>query len=76
MAIAITDNPRTKAEYDKVGRVVKSIDELGRFSEYKYDAAGRTTWMKDALGNKSDYTYSTTGRRLTETNALNISMTI
>jgi RHS repeat-associated protein len=66
----LTDNPRSKAEYDKVGRVVKSIDELGRFSEYQYDAAGRTTWMKDALGNKSSYTYSTTGRRLTETNAL------
>jgi RHS repeat-associated protein len=65
-----TDNPRTKAEYDKVGQVIKSFDEMGHVSEYKYDAAGRTTWMKDALGNKTSYTYDAAGRSLTETNAL------
>ena len=37
----LSDNPRTRNEYDDAGRETARIDELGRRTEYQYDALGR-----------------------------------
>jgi len=65
----LTDNPRTKTQYDKAGRVLAQIDERGNRTEFEYDAAGRRLLTRDALGNITTNTYNPAGNRLTETNA-------
>ncbi|MEG3928593.1 putative Ig domain-containing protein [Microcoleus sp. T3_D1] len=66
----LIDNPRTKSEYDKAGRITASIDERGNRTEYEYDKAGRRTLVRDALGRETTYTYDAMGNLLTETDAL------
>ena len=66
----LTDNPRTKTEYNSVNQAIASIDEQGNRSEYEYDAAGRRILKRDALGNETTYTYDAMGNLLTETDAL------
>ncbi|WP_249070113.1 putative Ig domain-containing protein [Argonema antarcticum] len=67
----LSDNPRTKTEYDKIGRAKASIDERGNRTEYEYDKAGRQTLIRDALNNETKYTYNSAGNRLTQTDARN-----
>jgi len=67
----LSDNPRTKTEYDKIGRIKASIDKRGNRIEYEYDRAGRPILIRDALNNETKYTYNAAGNRLTETDARN-----
>ncbi|MCC3519827.1 MAG: hypothetical protein JGK25_31040 [Microcoleus sp. PH2017_18_LLB_O_A] len=67
----LSDNPRTKTEYDKIGRIKASIDKRGNRIEYEYDKAGRPILIRDALNNETKYTYDAAGNRLTATDARN-----
>jgi large repetitive protein len=67
----LSDNPRNKTEYDKIGRVKASVDERGNRTQYEYDKAGRPILIHDALNNETKYTYDAAGNRLTETDARN-----
>jgi RHS repeat-associated protein len=64
------DNPRTRNEYDEIGRKIAFIDERGNRTEYEYDKAGRQTVIRDALDNETTYTYDKVGNILTITDAL------
>ncbi|MCV3217131.1 putative Ig domain-containing protein [Plectonema radiosum NIES-515] len=65
------DNPKTRNEYDEIGRKIAFIDERGNRTEYEYDKAGRQTVIRDALRNETTYTYDFAGNQLTKTDALN-----
>ena len=66
----LSDNPRTRSEYNSVGQIIVSIDERGHRTEYEYDAAGRRTLQRDANGHETTYTYDAMGNLLTETDPL------
>ena len=70
----LTDNPRTKTEYDDAGRVSAAIDANGNRTSYGYDAAGRRTNVTDALGNVSTYAYDAVGNQTSFTDANNNTM--
>ncbi len=66
----LTDNPRTKQEYDLAGQLIAEIDERGNRTEYQYDLAGRPVVVTDTLGNETRHTYNAIGNRLTTEDAL------
>lgn len=66
----LSDNPRTKSEYDDAGQLIASIDELGHRTEYEYDLAGRQVLVRDHLRNETTAEYDLSGRRLSTTDAL------
>ncbi|BCL38132.1 putative Ig domain-containing protein [Nostoc sp. MS1] len=67
----LTDNPRTRLEYNKIGKVVAQIDERNNRTQYTYDAAGQIISIRDALGNETRYTYDAVGHQISQTDALN-----
>jgi RHS repeat-associated protein len=56
-------------EYDEVGRVHRSLDELGQPTIYGYDDAGRRTSVTDALGKSTVFAYDEAGNQLSVTDA-------
>jgi RHS repeat-associated protein len=68
------NNPRTRNEYDRAGRLLASVDPNGRRTEYRYDAAGRRTQVIEPAVDGSSATtvttYDATGRRTAVTDAL------
>ncbi len=63
----LSDNPRVAMEYNAVGQVTASVDELGRRTEFEYDLTGQRirtvypdglseSWAYDAMGNNTRYT--------------------
>ncbi len=65
----LTDNPRSRTEYDLAGRVSAEIDANGNRTSYGYDALGRRSSMTDALGNISTYVYDAVGNQTSFTDA-------
>ncbi len=65
----LTDNPRTRTEYDVAGRVLANIDANGNHTTYGYDAAGRRTSVTDALGNTTTYSFDADGNQIAFTDA-------
>ena len=74
----LTDNPRSRTEYDQAGRVTAQIDALGNRTHFKYDNAGRVTetiYADDTPDTLEDnpsvsITYNKVGQRVAETDAL------
>jgi RHS repeat-associated protein len=66
----LTDNPRTRTEYDDAGRVKAQVDELNHRTEFDYDDAGRQTVVRDALSHETRTTYDAAGRTTATTDAL------
>ena len=67
----LSNNPRTKTEYNELGWVIAQIDELGNRIEYEYDVEGRQALVRDALGNETSYVYNAAGNLVVETDSLN-----
>jgi YD repeat-containing protein len=60
------DNPRTRHEYDAVGRKTADIDEVSRITRYGYDALGRQTARVLPLGQRESFSYNAAGERSTQ----------
>ena len=67
----LSDNPKLKTEYDKVGRITADIDPFGNRKDYEYDEAGRSILTRDALGNETSNTVNAISYLTAETDALN-----
>ena len=67
----ITDrNGKTRKNiHDRMGQLVKTVDELGNITTYTYDADGNRTSMTDPKGYTTLYTYDSGGNLLTITDA-------
>ena len=65
------DNPRTRNEYDELGRAIAFTDERDNRTEYEYDKVGRRTLVRDALLNETTYSYDAASNLSTSTDALN-----
>ncbi|KVT73106.1 hypothetical protein WK58_13955 [Burkholderia ubonensis] len=57
----------TRMEYDKAGRLVKSIDAEGHAESYEYNAQGDRIQRTNKLGGVFTYTYDRLGLLVTET---------
>ncbi|NEQ97760.1 MAG: RHS repeat protein, partial [Cyanothece sp. SIO2G6] len=74
----LTDNPRSRTEYDQAGRVTAQVDALGNRTHFIYDNAGRVTqtlYADDTPDTLDDNprvrtTYNNAGQRVSETDAL------
>jgi YD repeat-containing protein len=51
----------SRAFYDAAGRVIRTVNPLGREQRFGYDAAGRLTVEIDALGNRREHRYDPHG---------------
>ena len=60
----------TRNEFDDDGRLVATIDAIGKRIEYTHNLAGRLETIKDRRGNASTYAYDDEGRVTAESNAL------
>jgi RHS repeat-associated protein len=60
----------TLREYDKLGRVIKTIDALGNVTIYSYDNLGRKTSETNAEGGTTKFTYDNRGRMKTLTDPI------
>lgn len=56
------DDLVTRAVYDVAGRLIGTIDVLGRTTMNEYDRLGRLTASIDALGNRTTYAYDAASR--------------
>uniref|UniRef100_UPI00273A70D1 RHS repeat-associated core domain-containing protein n=1 Tax=Oscillatoria sp. HE19RPO TaxID=2954806 RepID=UPI00273A70D1 len=67
----LSNNPRTKTEYNELGWVTAEIDELGNRQEYEYDELGRLIESRSSCAcRRQTYTYDAFGNRLSETDPL------
>ncbi|RQY32502.1 LysM peptidoglycan-binding domain-containing protein [Burkholderia stagnalis] len=57
----------TRMEYDKAGRLIKSIDAEGHAESYEYNVLGDRTRRTNKLGGVFTYTYDRRGLLVTET---------
>ncbi len=61
----------SKAVYDSVGEIIRTVDQLGQATTFGFAAViGRNTSVTDADGNTTSYTYTTAGRRASVTNPM------
>ncbi|MDN6886457.1 hypothetical protein QMO14_22970, partial [Variovorax sp. CAN2819] len=67
-------NARTQA-YDRLGRVVVTVDPLNAQRSSSYDAFGRVLTQTDALGNTTTYSYDKALRSVSVTTPENITVT-
>ncbi|MEO0576441.1 MAG: putative Ig domain-containing protein, partial [Pseudomonadota bacterium] len=70
-AAGTADSRTTESQYDAFGRMVKSIDALGREVDYEYDRAGRTIQVTDPLARTSITEYDAFDRVVRVRDALN-----
>ncbi|NJM00829.1 MAG: RHS repeat protein [Synechococcaceae cyanobacterium SM2_3_2] len=66
----LSDNPRTRTEYDKAGRIKGEIDERGNRREYDYDNGNRRIRMRDALNYETRYIHDAAGKVIEEIDPL------
>jgi YD repeat-containing protein len=64
----------SQQSYDRLGRVVQTVDRSGASRSSTYDAFGRTLTHTNALDQTTTYTYSTSERKLTVTSPEGISV--
>ncbi|WP_399678708.1 Ig-like domain repeat protein [Xenophilus sp.] len=69
------NNNRTRFAYDRLGRVVTTIDPLGGYRYATYDAFDRVLTQRDALGYTTTYSYSTANRSVTVTTPEGVAVT-
>lgn len=58
----LSDNPRTRTEYDLAGQVTKWVNELGYATVYQYDAGGNQISMTNALNETWQMEYDANNR--------------
>jgi RHS repeat-associated protein len=61
------DGTSTRNVYDGLGRVVESVDKIGRSTLFTHDELGRLTRTRHPDGTAESLTYDAEGRRLTAT---------
>jgi RHS repeat-associated protein len=59
----------TLSYFDAVGRLLRSVDPMGRATTYEYNAVNLVTKITDALGGQTTFTYDGNGNLLTLTDA-------
>src|SRR5262249_14863163 len=64
----------TRTEYDKLNRVVTTIDALGFRTTSVLDADGNLLWVEDPNGNMTAFTYDELNRRLSKGNVTTTEM--
>ena len=67
--------PVARNEYDEDGRLIASIDAGGNRIEFDHQIPQRLERVRDRRGHQTTYTYDDNGWVLTETNALNQTIT-